>query len=209
MDIGNTRFARLLAAQSFEPADTIVVETTDYVVVPTIGAIVPNWFLIIPKVFAPTFADWRKQVGREPLELIDAVKSTLGAGPNTVWFEHGSVVTGAPIGCGVDHAHIHLILNAPFQFERLAREVSVAPFAWRFPQARVAYENAPVDEPYLLLGDAASGRTLVATDVAAAGSQFFRRAIASIVNRPNEWDYRLHPMLENVRSTLERYHSAA
>ncbi|MBL8550446.1 MAG: HIT domain-containing protein [Hyphomonadaceae bacterium] len=203
---GSNRFARLLEASSAEIADSIILETQDFVVAPTLGSIVPGWFLIIPRKFAPTFAAWREQSGVNPLDVVEQAVRKLGRTSNSLWFEHGSVATGASIGCGVDHAHLHLLIDAPFGFDDLVAEVSTFDFGWQRETSVTAYERAPTDAPYLLVGDRGSGRASLATGVEAAGSQFFRRAIARLVNRPDEWDYRRYPMLENVRSTLERYH---
>ena len=43
---------------------------------------------------------------------------------------------------------------------------------------------------------------LLAQAVEAAGSQFFRKAIARIVDRDAAWDYRSHPHMENVVETI-------
>jgi hypothetical protein len=44
---------------------------------------------------------------------------------------------------------------------------------------------------------------ILACDVERAGSQFFRRVVASLTGASAEWDYRRHPHFENIRTTIE------
>src|ERR1039457_3903387 len=53
--------------------DQILFETGGCVVTPTLGSIVPNWLLIVPRSPVLNFAQWSRTTGRSPLQLIKSV----------------------------------------------------------------------------------------------------------------------------------------
>lgn len=101
--------------------DIPLAEFSNCVVVPSLGSIISGWLLIIPKGDFLNFAQWRKIYDQNPLVLVDALHAELGRSPRrTIWFEHGADTRHSPIGCGTDHAHLHVLLDAPFSLRELA-----------------------------------------------------------------------------------------
>jgi len=182
--------------------DQILLETDSCVVTPTLGSIVPNWLLIVPRSPVLNFAQWSRTTGRSPLQLIRSVLAR-GSFPTDrlVWFEHGPAQTGSTIGCGVDQAHLHVIYNAPFSAEQvqlIAQEHSQ--LDWSVGHAESAYSSIRPQESYLVTGSLDTAA--FAQDVEQIGSQFFRRMIATLSNRADAWNYRTHPHLSNIRETI-------
>jgi hypothetical protein len=111
------------------------------------------------------------------------------------------------VGCGVDHAHIHILLTPPFSFERLCEEAqSEVRLGWSLGRGD-AYAAIDSSQSYFVAGH--GNQFLVAQSVEAAGSQFFRKAIARIVHRDAAWDYRSHPHMDNVAETIANASLAA
>jgi ATP adenylyltransferase len=198
----NSRFANILSDACPRPLyDTILRDTGTMVVTPTLGSIIPNWILAIPKRHAANAARWAQGEHNAPLLAIKDITRSFGREPkDVVWFEHGATEPRSIVGCGVDHAHIHILLTPPFSFERLCEEAQAEiGLRWSFGCGD-AYAAIDCSQSYLVAGH--GDRFLLAQSVETAGSQFFRKAIARVVDQDAAWDYRSHPYIENVVETI-------
>jgi ATP adenylyltransferase len=201
------RFASLLGdgACPRPDFDEILFETRGCVIAPTLGSILPFWLLIVPRNPVLNFALWQAMQGTEPSDLVEAILAECDiATDRTLWFEHGPASTGSSMGCGVDQAHLHLLVDPPFSFRDFAAKVMEAgDLAWEEGPARTAYQSLEPKVSYLIV--ASGSRAVMAQNVETVGSQFFRRVIADMVQQPDAWDYRTHPHLENVRRTIRMF----
>jgi ATP adenylyltransferase len=205
----NSRFANVLSDACPRPLyDTVLRDTGAMVVTPTLGSIIPNWVLAIPKRHAANAARWAQNERNAPLSAIKDAARSFGRDPrDIIWFEHGATEPRSIVGCGVDHAHIHILLTPPFSFRRLCEEAQVkAGLGWSLGSGD-GYAAIDSSESYFVAGH--GDQFLLAQSVAAAGSQFFRKAIARIVHRDAAWDYRSHPHMENVAETIANASLAA
>jgi ATP adenylyltransferase len=185
--------------------DQILFETEKCVVAPTLGSILPYWLLVIPRTPFTNFANWRAETRIDPFDVVSKVQEALRVtSDRTIWFEHGPATSGSAIGCGVDHAHLHVILDAPFSFDEFAHAaVNAIDLDWRPGASKMVYRTIGSRRSYLI---AASGdKSVYAQQVERAGSQFFRRLIAELVGLPEMWDYKTHMHIENVRRTLDTF----
>jgi ATP adenylyltransferase len=204
-DVG--RFASLL---SEEPCprpiyDEILLETHNCVVTPTLGSILPSWLLVIPRTPAINFAQWEAERGANPSILVGEILAEFGIGGHRViWFEHGPSVVGSAVGCGVDQAHLHVIVDPPFTFSDFVSAATEAgQLAWQQRTARTAHRSVKAETPYLIA--ASMDDAVVAESVESVGSQFFRRVIANLIQQPDAWNYRTHPYIDNVRETIRTF----
>jgi ATP adenylyltransferase len=185
--------------------DQILFETDSCVVTPTLGSIVPNWLLIVPRSPTLNFAQWSRTTGQSPLRLIKSIMAECSlSSDRLVWFEHGPAQTGSTIGCGVDQAHLHVIYDAPFSAEQvrlIATEHSQ--LDWSVSKAETAYSSIRGQNSYLVVGS--SDSAAYAQDVEQVGSQFFRRMIAKLSDTGDAWNYRAYPHLSNVRQTIRSF----
>ncbi len=206
----STRFASLFAKRKSDCSqsvfDTILWENEDVVVVPTLGSIVSNWMLIIPKDHYLNFHEWSEQ----KLISIDSVLREVVEGlcindSDWISFEHGPKVAGTNIGCGVDYAHLHLLANAPFSFEDMVLETKKRThwLSWRQADLKEMHNHLLNDSSYLMLTDHRS--SFVASEVEGIGSQFMRRVISTLVDLPDHWDYRAFPETANAMETRRRF----
>jgi diadenosine tetraphosphate (Ap4A) HIT family hydrolase len=184
-----------------------VARTERFVAVPSIGPLVPGWLLVIPTTHYLSFAqlETSEEIVDELREIADWWQHRHG--PLT-WFEHGPSAEGSLVGCGVDHAHMHLV---PLQgFDLL--------LASRRQRPSLPFEpiDGPSDiteksdgEPYLYLQDEAGGSWLARSEE--IPSQFFRRLIAAEQGRPEEFDWKRFPHRETLSLTLSgsERHAAA
>ena len=189
--------------------DEVLCETRECVVTPTLGAIVPFWFLVIPRISSANFVEWRGKTGVDPALVVGDILRAQKIDPDrAIWFEHGPRQQGSQLGCGVDHAHLHVVVDAPFLFEDFVAEAMAASGVnWRDQSTERAYRSIGDGTSYLAA--MSMEQAVIAEQVEHVGSQFFRRVIARLVGRPNSWDYKVHPHLENVESTIAAFNSRA
>lgn len=188
--------------------DEILLDLGDFVVTPTLGSIVANWLLLIPRKRVTNFSQLVPD-GVDPISLVQSVLSRLPVkSQNAIWFEHGSIESFPAIGCGVDHAHLHILIDPPFLFSEFAASfVEVRSLGWRPESAALVYGRTEPNRPYLVAGS--QDEAWIATAAESAGSQFFRRIVARLVSSDDFWDYRQHAHLGNVTETLKRFRSAS
>lgn len=198
------RFARLLSRQPAQKPlhDTALLEAEEWLAAPSLGALVPGWLIVLPRRPALNFRRWAEG-SQSPLAALSEVASGLGLSPTDyIWFEHGPQAERTQVGCGVDYAHLHMLVRPPFAFDQLVSEVQAdGLLAWTESKADSAYVQLDIETSYLALGQ--GQRALVATEVECAGSQYLRRAVARVIGRDYAWNYRTFPQHKNIASTVE------
>ncbi len=88
-----------------------VIETSNVgLAVPSLGAFIDGWLLIVPKRHMLSLAEMSRDECEQFKDFATHVRQRLEQmyGP-AVEFEHGSAGSSRSAGCGVDHAHSHLV----------------------------------------------------------------------------------------------------
>ncbi len=180
----------------------VLAEDAHFVAVPSIGALVPGWMLIVPRQHELSLAAldtsgqdrlWRFA---NPIAERVAVKY----GPVSL-FEHGPAKAHRPVGCGVDRAHLHIVPTRAIDLLRGAR-THFPDLRWTAVPDLVAARHAVrTGDDYLYL-ETPRGERWLATG-SAIPSQVFRRVIAAELGRPHDFNWRTHPQLGTVRRTIE------
>jgi len=181
--------------------DRVIVESANFVVIPSLGALVEGWVLVVPKHSRICLGAIPQGLWPELIGLVDAVGGQLKAkyGPVAL-FEHGPAAQDTLVGCGVDHAHLHLV---PTEIPLLAGAQELAPrVTWR-PEtslrATCSYRRA--GQAYLYLEQPLGSAPFVGTG-AVIPSQLFRRVIARYLGKPEKYDWKSNPNLETIEATL-------
>jgi hypothetical protein len=179
---------------------------THSVVLPTLGMIVPNWFLIVPYLHTLNFAQQPAAAQVEIPILASMIFDAVGVGDDDLLvFEHGAQNVGSPVGCGLDHAHVHVLVastsfvNAVWSAMETALQTSSTDMA-----LAGLHHGVEVNQSYYLAWR--RSRRLVEQPAVDGLSQRFRRLVASTAGVPNHWDYRTHPCRENITKTVEAIH---
>lgn len=175
-------------------------------VFPSLGALVPGWLLVAPVEHRLRLANCSPEE-RQTLTVVrhqvhDELVATFGP---VVTFEHGPRAPGSPVGCTVDHAHLHVVpVHGPV-FE-IARDLAPE-LAWeRVPSMDAAWDSVEATDAYLAFES--DHVTWLARDRAdQIPSQLFRRAIAK-VSEHSEWNWRTEPHVGNVNLTIRILSSA-
>lgn len=167
--------------------------------VPSIGAMVEGWTLVVPRRHVLSISElddleWSDFSAQRDI-MRARVEAVYG---QTVVFEHGAGGAHRTAGCGVDHAHMHIV-PVSFDLRAIVSSISseVGKFAWRSADDR---PSAPAGVDYIHIGDA-TGYWIAFNDE--QPSQVIRRAIAHQLDI-HDWDWKANPRLTNVRATLEK-----
>lgn len=202
---GVHRFDGILNGNASATCDRALLDRPAWVVAPSIGAIIPGWLLVIPKRRALNFHDWMGDDLPDVRQILAELLEHLGLAPEEIiWFEHGPSAAQSVVGCGLDHAHIHVLIRPPFSFSAFEAAVrDGAPLEWKASETGVDYSVLDHPRSYLIAGSAK--RVIAAMDVETAGSQFLRRVVASVVGNEGAWDYRCVPHLDNVEATVTTF----
>jgi ATP adenylyltransferase len=199
-----SRMAGEHSANTAEPWQTVIFESPNFVVWPSMGGFVEGWLLAVPKEHALNVSQMsvggRAELGR----LLDHVTADLRRvyGP-IVAFEHGPVHAAQPVGCGIDHAHVHLV---PYQasFHREVEATLGRQLTWE-PLASLADVPSGRALPYVSVQDS-DGRSFVCFD-AAIPSQLGRRTLGRL-EQTQTWDWRSDPHVQTVSRTVRRLSGA-
>lgn len=198
----NASPCRLCAAsgqRTYQPWDSPLIETDLLRVVPSLGALVEGWLLIVPKEHLLRLTDNLDTAMLAVGLATDVIEPRLAAryGSGVVLFEHGPHTEGLSVGCTVDHAHLHAV---PTDLDLLSMSSHLFPgIAWTSVPSFLTATPKP-NESYLELRDQA-GRSYRAVG-SELPSQAFRRCIAHALHRDAEWNWRDHPQIERVLTTI-------
>ncbi len=202
---GQRRFEALLSGVSQAAYDRPLLDRVDWLVVPTLGAVVPGWVLIIPRRQMLSFRDWATAADRPALSLLDEVTSHLKLqSDEVIWFEHGPAKAGTLVGCGLDQAHLHVLVRPRFSFDLFVDHVRAeANLDWTDVPATASYSGIPENLSYLVAGS--GERAIRAIGVETAGSQFFRRVVAALDGTGAGWNYHNSPHMPNIERTIATF----
>jgi diadenosine tetraphosphate (Ap4A) HIT family hydrolase len=171
-------------------------------IVPTRGMLVPGWLLIVPEehiLSVQQLPEGRGEaVWRRATEARDLLTPIFGA---VTMFEHGATKSESPVGCGVDHAHLHVV---PLQFD-LLKAARAHPLGgllrWHEVQEKACWSDGDLEEPYLWLSSPTSGEWIARGPIP---SQFFRRVIAREIGKPESFDWRDDDGVGEIQYTHSR-----
>ena len=205
--IPGERFSELLQSPTGgrAPYNQILLERSDWVIAPTVGPIVPNWLIAVPRRPALSFRDWTRRYRFSPLEIIADLCVHLRISlSDIVWFEHGPADFNSPVGCGTDYAHLHIIFQPKFIFgEFVTQSASASKLVWKRTTLEDTYKSLPDSHSYLVAGSGDLG--IYTSQVESTGSQFFRRVVGALSDSKETWNYIYYPHTKNVFKTIDNF----
>lgn len=185
------------------PWNRALFESENFVAVPSLGALVEGWLLIVPREHAicvgalspsrlSEFNQFKREVSKH---LVSSYGDHIYA------FEHGPCGPNRTAGCGVDHAHAHLV---PLDFDLIAAARPYMPegVSWVHASWSECTKALDGELDYLFVEEPeGSGHIAVADRF---GSQILRKTIAAATGKRDEFDWRSNPMHESTLRTIDR-----
>lgn len=199
----NARFSWITGGNTpitAHPWDVEVAGNAQFAVIPSMGSLVPGWLLALPRAPKLNLSGLIEEHRSSLSKVIDQVEAKLEGLPGEVYcFEHGSMYNGSLAGCGVDHAHLHIV---PLEFDLIAAAKIHDDVEWSDLDAKNdPLTQLPKDGEYIVIWRRSDGAGLVGKPQKPT-SQWVRRVIANSLGASEEWNYRTHPQHQNVQSTL-------
>lgn len=184
--------------------DEVLFQTQNFLVVPTVGALVEGWFLIVTKNHFLSMGAINPELRSELLQIKEFVcEAVLECYGDVAVFEHGPSRLGQSVGCGVDHAHLH-ILPAPRSLIDDIPCVAEASLEWLPVDGMNSTQGYFLSgTPYLYVEQPLGNASIA--DATAAPSQLFRKVVAHQIGSPVRFDWRDHPIESNVVATVTRF----
>ena len=177
--------------------DTIIAETTNFAVVPSLGSLVPGWIMIVPKFPVPRIAALSVEVRQEFEALSKQCIERVSSNFDRVFvFEHGGD-EGSKISCGVDQAHLHIV---PLPFDLLDVALQSIDGCWIEQDKFVLPYNICGAREYWYVSDLNRTAMISASE---PKSQLFRKLIALRTGQAQKWDYKKYPFEDHIEKTLK------
>jgi ATP adenylyltransferase len=175
--------------------DTPVFESESFVALPTVGALVEGWLLVVPRIPALSFAHVSEkqfsELGIFLDEIIHVLESNYG---RVAIFEHGPSSVKSNMGCGVDYAHLHLV---PTECDLMSGAKEIAPnIRWQQVKSLNEIRNTSTNPSGYWFVQQAHGLSPCYVGTISFGdpiSQLFRKVIANYLGRESDYDWKMAP----------------
>jgi len=181
--------------------DEPLFDSNNFLALPSLGSIVEGWMLLVPKKHYLSIGAMPVDLVHEMMDFKAYVAAQLMRKYGTLCaFEHGPSSLERQVGCGVDHAHIHIV---PVGFDLILAAQPYLPKDIRWThgdlyECRSAFARG---DDYLYV-EQPIGKGHIAVH-AKFGSQIFRKAIASQLGVPGRYNWREYPNHEKISQTIE------
>lgn len=197
----NCRFCDIIDGQyRYIGIDEPIASNDEFIAVPSIGALVEGWMLIIPKTHQHSMKNVYESTALTVIveSLFPSISRQYGP---LIAFEHGANKEDSITGCGTDHAHLHLV---PLD-ESLVPDLQNSGLLW--VQCRVSEISSMSGENEYLFYAELNNTKFWQDPIGYLHvlerpiSQFFRRAIANRRGKIEVADYMRFPHLYNAMRT--------
>lgn len=200
--VGSSKFSWLFMSTSegIKPEyDVILRETKSFVVLPSLGALVEPWLVVVPKRPVSCLADLNDTELSELNSLSTDLCNSISGEREVFTFEHGGKL-GSVVSCSVDQAHLHVV---GLSFDLIDAAMSEGGAVWtKFGNSLPDSLGALDGREYLYMSD---GKDHYWSYPKEKTSQWFRKLIARHEGCADRWDYKLYPNLSAVRKMAKSF----
>ena len=169
--------------------DRILYETNNYIVFTTLGAFVPGYLLIIPKIHTIAFCNLPKKLLEEFQDLLEKTRNIIESKyGDTIIFEHGES------GGSVPHAHMHIIPINNID-EIILKESHLV-------KINCITYLSEISPPYLFYGNSKREYYLIQHKNGDIPSQYLRQLSCQSIAH-NDWNWKIHGNQDNINRTKE------
>lgn len=194
-------------SENIEDYNKILMESENFYVIPSLGSIVPNWFLICSKDHFISSSKLSSKLLDELFQLVNDLRSKVKFVNNNISiFEHGPHKPKIATGCSVDHLHIHVVDFDPSELIQLSFDYS-RDFVWnKYSKPKYAIQSVNSDESFLFFQKSPNENFICQKPV--FESQYFRKLIAKSKGVEEKFNWRCDYFLENIDNTIINFKSS-
>lgn len=177
-----------------------LLESDHFVVLPSLGALVEGWLLLLPREHYLSYGALPEELLPELQAMTHRVSSLVDSnyGPVSI-FEHGPARPNCAVGCSVDHAHLHFV-PLHFDLKEATNQVASTEMVWGPANIRDCRTAHVGGQDYIYI-EQPVGQGIIAKG-GSFGSQLIRRAIANRLGMANEFDWRENPHVHRIIATM-------
>jgi ATP adenylyltransferase len=198
VEASQCRMCDALARGDKHTVDEPIAFSEGAVAIASLGALVVGWTLVVPSRHVLSLRELRPTELMDFIAFADDMRSRVtDRFGDCVVFEHGPARAGTVVGCGVDHAHLHVV---PWSKDGLVERIrQEAPqLSWVNGVGLADLDQIPAAVPYLWI-EAQNGQRVAYGD--SIPSQLVRRVIAAELGVPDSYDWKSEPRLANTLAT--------
>jgi diadenosine tetraphosphate (Ap4A) HIT family hydrolase len=197
----------VIAGNSKKVYDKILIESKNFFVLPSLGSIVPNWFIICSKAHILSGNGLTSTQFSELEILIEEIKNRIGiTNEKLTIFEHGPSKENISTGCSVDHFHLHLIEHDSKEIFEMSLEYSPE-FKWKNKKSfNEAISSIDSKQSYLYLRINNKHNLICQKDE--FESQYFRKIIAKSQNLDKKYSWRCDYFIDNIKTTIRNFYNS-
>lgn len=184
----------------------LVKETENFVVMPSIGSLMPGYLLVVPRLHVLSFGLLSSTLDGELVQVLDFLTHWINRTyqSSCIFFEHGSVSFTKRGGSCTDHAHLHVV-PVPKSVDLVS--VMKRDFATRKIEGlNELREQVKRDVPYLFLRH--HDGSLYVCDAPDAKSQHLRRDLVKQLNLGEVWDWAVFPGGDHIIATIDAFNKS-
>lgn len=176
--------------------NTVIYETENFRVIPTIGALVDGYTLIVTKEHINSLSQLNHKQKEEYKNLVIKVSKTFEKiyGKKPILFEHGTPeITNSMSANSVIHAHSHIV---NFEFENEKEIIN------KYNFVPIESFDDVINENYIYYQNN-NGEKFVSYQFDSV-SQLMRILIANEIDKKDEYNWREYDFKENIEVMLEK-----
>ena len=186
--------------EPFPIYNTILYETSDFLVLPALGSLVPGYMMIISRKHIYSMAYLTEEEMRELRDLVQYLKGILlkKYGILPILFEHGSALGLCDeSACSVEHAHWHLV---PIQ---LSKESKIIENTGTIQIPDLQTVRLYKGKSYMLYVNEKE-QHYISNDTMLS-SQYMRKWIARESGHSSKWDWKKYEFIDNIAETISLF----
>lgn len=189
---------KALLANADALEDTVLFENSHFVCLPSLGALVPGYVMLISKRHVTAIN--QLSVG-ETKSLVTLVRNLENLGPyreGYLIFEHGLSATEGGNAC-IDHFHLHLTPSVGLTLLDIENHIPFPTKKIVLPSI-ISLRDHNLNPGYILISN---GKTHVCHVSDEFSSQFIRKILAEHVGLTEKWNWVIYPHMDRVAQTIE------
>lgn len=174
--------------------NTIIEETENFYVMPTLGSLVDGYVLIVSKKHINSMNELTGKEKEEYFNLLSKYYNRFAEvyGKNPIVFEHGTIDTNNTAS-SVIHAHTHIVNHKYKNQEFMVKNLNFMPI-----EKKIDFEN----KSYIFFID--NNFDFFISYEFNSVSQLMRRYIAEDLGLANMYDWKIYRFIENLKSTINK-----
>lgn len=188
-----------IARENCLPKNRILGFCKYWYVVPTLGALVPGYLLIISKAHRLSVSECSQAEQEELQHLLTRIREILEQlyQKPCIAFEHGESAQSTKSAASVSHCHVHIL---PFS-GNLCEKIGYRTSYINFGELTEIGQYTVSGEPYLFFQSNDRHNSLIFLEK--YPRQLFRRILAYEIGKEDMWDWNYFPFYDNLRNTYQ------